>query len=463
MAAGSAGAAAAAAANPAANPAASLAALWGTGAWSGLLDLPAFEAALAAAGAASPPPALLLEALRYCRPQDVAVVIMGQDPYPLGAQGLCFSVQGGAPLPPSLRAIFECLARAGLRASPEERGPAGDLRPWAAQGVLLLNATLTFAGTGAALRRAHAAAWRPFVRALLTRLCAARAADAAAGRPLHFLLWGREARAFGALAHGHGHLVHEWTHPSPLADRRLAGPEQFVACPHFGAVNAALAASGRAAICWDNAAPVTAFSDGACTGNGRRDARASFAAVLQGGQFGEGAVVRGELRPCSYADADGLPAPGRDFVPPSNNRGELMGLIYCFLALLRGRACGPVEVVTDSEISRRTLAEWLPARLERGTERALQNYDLVAIAWDLLCRLRLQAAVVLTHVRSHQRLAPDAPARARVLHDGNDLADRHASAVLHIRPTYAVSVLGSAPPALADLAAEGGAQLDVGP
>ena len=109
-----------------------------------------------------------------------------------------------------------------------------------------------------------------------------------------------------------------------------------------------------------------------------------------------------------------------------------MGIIYCLLGLLRGRALGRVEIISDSEISVKTLLEWLPNRLKKGTERELENFDLVSIAWTLLGRLRSQASVVvLTHTRSHQKAPPaDAPSRERFVHRGNKMADQHADAAL---------------------------------
>lgn len=209
----------------------------------------------------------------------------------------------------------------------------------------------------------------------------------------------------------------------------------------------------------DGPAPVFAFTDGSCPLNGKPGARASFAALVTGGQFGA-AVIRGEVCPTEYAFVDeDDPERGvhetQTLVAPSNNRGELLGIIFAFLALLRGRAVGRVELASDSEISVRTLLEWLPARLKKGTERELKNFDLVWIAWRLLGCLRKQAAnVVLTHVRSHQKPPPTtAPSRERFLWKGNDMADKHAAAALGEKATFAVEVL-DAPAALRELATQ---------
>jgi ribonuclease HI len=218
-------------------------------------------------------------------------------------------------------------------------------------------------------------------------------------------------------------------------------------------------AAGHRQAAGGNLAPAFAFTDGSCPLNGRPGARASFAALVTGGQFGAAAIVRGEVRPTEYAFVDeGDPERGiratQAPATPSNNRGELLGIVYAFLALLLGRAVGRVEVISDSEISVNTLLNWLPARLKKGTERELKNYDLVMIAWRLLDLLRAQATeVVLTHTRSHQKAPPaSAPSRERFIHRGNAMADEHAALALKGgAPDYLVEVL-DAPAVLRALA-----------
>ena len=95
-----------------------------------------------------PPQDDVLNALASCAPSEVRAVILGQDPYhgPGQAMGLSFSVPAGEKLPPSLRNIYKEMASDLGCGMPK----TGDLTPWANQGVLLLNTTLTV--------REHAAA-----------------------------------------------------------------------------------------------------------------------------------------------------------------------------------------------------------------------------------------------------------------------------------------------------------------
>ena len=218
----------------------------------------------------APPPALIFEALRYGGPEDFRVVIIGQDPYPAQgqAQGLCFSVPSGIALPESLKRIYGCLDRAGLRrehsTNGEGFGPSiisGDLRPWAVQGVLMLNSALT---TVVGERRAHADQWKPFVHDFLRRFCEYKSGAC------HFLLWGGDARAFAPVARKNGHVVLEWSHPSPLADNKLPEASRFAMCPHFELVNAALVEASLRPITWDNLPPSSPSATAAVGRTGSR-------------------------------------------------------------------------------------------------------------------------------------------------------------------------------------------------
>jgi uracil-DNA glycosylase len=194
---------------------------------SGFLD-----ARLAADARVFPPEPL--RALRLTALSDVQVVILGQDPYHgLGqAEGLAFSVQTGVKLPPSLRNLFkERLNDLGLQPP-----MSGSLLPWAAQGVLLLNTTLTVeeGRAGSHAKRG----WEKLTDSLIQAVAERR-------QPCVFLLWGAHAQAKSAMirhAAGGPCLVLEANHPSPLS--ALRGPVPFMGCGHFSATQAWLADHG---------------------------------------------------------------------------------------------------------------------------------------------------------------------------------------------------------------------------
>ena len=189
-----------------------------------------------------PPRGMRLAALALTPLGSVRCVILGQDPYhgPGQAHGLAFSVQAGVKVPPSLVNIYKELeADCGL-----PRASTGDLTPWARQGVLLLNNTLTVEGGQAG---SHAGrGWDA-----ITDACIAAVAEREA--PTVFILWGSHAKkkasrvpALGRALSGSGHhLVLTSAHPSPLS--AYTG---FFGSRPFSQTNAFLEEHGRGAIDW---------------------------------------------------------------------------------------------------------------------------------------------------------------------------------------------------------------------
>ncbi len=180
-----------------------------------------------------PPGGLIFNAFALTPVDAVKVVVIGQDPYhgPGQAMGLSFSVPDGKPAPPSLRNIFrEIEDDLGIRMSGRP-----DLAPWARQGVLLLNASLT---VEAGLANSHSRiGWQEFTDAVIRYLSDHR-------EGLVFLLWGGYARSKKALIDTTRHHVLEAAHPSPLAGGAFFG------CRHFSKTNEILIREGKTPINW---------------------------------------------------------------------------------------------------------------------------------------------------------------------------------------------------------------------
>ncbi len=182
-------------------------------------------------------------ALDATPPQAVRAVILGQDPYhgPGQAHGLCFSVQPGVRVPPSLVNIYkEMSSDLGIA-----RAAHGHLGHWADQGVLLLNNCLTVEAGLAASHQGKG--WEKFTDAVV----AAVAADPA---PKVFILWGNHAQkkaanVAGLKERGPGagspHLVLRAPHPSPLSAHN-----GFFGSRPFSQTNDFLVAHGRGTIDW---------------------------------------------------------------------------------------------------------------------------------------------------------------------------------------------------------------------
>ena len=187
--------------------------------------LRAFLQARLDAGATIFPPRPL-RALELTPPEDVRVVILGQDPYHGRgqAEGLAFSVAPGVALPPSLRNIFKELQRDLGTPAPAWPQPGGSLVQWARNGVLLLNTTLTVEEGRPA---SHAGqGWELLTDAVIRHV-------AQGPRPVVFMLWGSHAQGKRAvIPQDRGHLVLCANHPSPLS--ALRPPVPFIGCGHFG-------------------------------------------------------------------------------------------------------------------------------------------------------------------------------------------------------------------------------------
>jgi uracil-DNA glycosylase len=173
-------------------------------------------------------------ALDLTPPEQVRVVILGQDPYhgPGQAHGLCFSVPPDVKPPPSLVNIFKELASdLGIKPAPH-----GFLENWAKQGVLLLNSVLTVEMGQAASHRDRG--WERFTDAIIQEI-------AENAQPVVFMLWGSYAQKKAAFVDPSRHLVLKAPHPSPLSAH-----SGFFGCRHFSKANAFLESRGLEPVDW---------------------------------------------------------------------------------------------------------------------------------------------------------------------------------------------------------------------
>ena len=183
-----------------------------------------------------PPENEVFNAFKQTPYDQVKVVLTGQDPYHGEGQahGLCFSVQKGVPLPPSLKNIYKEMEQ-DIGIPPANHGC---LLNWSKQGVLMLNATLT-------VRRGepkshYGKGWELFTDGVIRKLCQRK-------EPLVFILWGKSAKEkceniLNTMDHPHAILTS--AHPSPYS------AANFFGCRHFSKTNELLQKWEKSPINW---------------------------------------------------------------------------------------------------------------------------------------------------------------------------------------------------------------------
>lgn len=182
-----------------------------------------------------PPGSQIFRAFDLTPFDKTRVVILGQDPYHGAGQahGLCFSVNKGVPIPPSLQNIFRELQDD----IPGVSVPGhGDLSAWAEQGVLLLNATLTVEQNKAGSHQNRG--WEQFTDEVIRVISANR-------QHTVFMLWGKFAQSKAPLIDEQKHLVLKAAHPSPFSANN-----GFFGCRHFSRAKQYLAAHHLSPINW---------------------------------------------------------------------------------------------------------------------------------------------------------------------------------------------------------------------
>lgn len=176
----------------------------------------------------------IFRALEACPYEKVKVVILGQDPYHGKGQahGLCFSVQKGVKIPPSLVNIYKEL-QSDVGVTPPEHG---HLIEWAQEGVLLLNNVLTVEDGKAGSH--HGKGWEQFTDRIVEILNEKK-------ENLVFILWGSPAQKKAAKVDSSRHCLIKSVHPSPLSSYR-----GFFGSKPFSKTNDYLKSRGLAPINW---------------------------------------------------------------------------------------------------------------------------------------------------------------------------------------------------------------------
>jgi uracil-DNA glycosylase len=178
----------------------------------------------------------IFRAFELCPFDEVKVVILGQDPYhgPKQANGLCFSVGDGIPLPPSLQNIYkEIQSDIGIK-MPE----TGNLDNWSRQGMLLLNATLTVQANKPGSHQHQG--WEEFTDAVIKEVSEKK-------EHIVFILWGKYAQEKGKIIDPQKHFILKAPHPSPFSAH-----SGFFGSKPFSKTNDYLKSIGEKPIDWSS-------------------------------------------------------------------------------------------------------------------------------------------------------------------------------------------------------------------
>lgn len=355
--------------------------------WLELLDVPEVDQILAALYGQSHTPGKdnIFRFARVTPLEKIKVVIVGQDPYPRAgdADGLAFSCLTG--IPPSLTNVFKCLyASKQIKHMPTD----GNLEYWAAQGVLLLNRSLT---TTVGKSNTHVDLWYDYTTELVKKISELR--------PMIFMLWGNNAKELSEHINP-SCTIYEWTHPSPLAQSR----QSFIKCPHFIDANKLLKRLGHTPIDWNleparseieiefgaDSTTQVVFTDGSCFPNQLCPAAiGGYAASFALGTLAD-TVLYGNIQNRPHF--------------ASNQRAEGIAMLRVMEYLKEH--IGEWEkciIVSDSEFWIKMFESYMPSWAANDKFDEKKNPDLTKKMWALYSELteELNKTIQFRHMKSH--------------------------------------------------------------
>lgn len=389
----------------------------------------------------TPKSELIFDAFVQTQPENVRVILIGQDPYPKleHASGLAFSVANGS-MPGSLHNISKALVNCGYPALTN-----GDISGWAVQGVLMLNSRLTcpFDKTKAANHKV----WHNFIILIMQYILTINP-------NVLFIAWGKDAQDIIKSLVIPNSNIFAWRHPSPMANTNHNLIDHFPKCPHFKQINdRLLELNAGPAICWsvyvslatvvaekqannyslitnriaqltnNNISYQIAYTDGACSGLGTDNCIVSWA-------FAIGDEAYNGLVPISVIESNNTPL--KTIILPTNQRGELMAIMKLLEYTIESNISNNTTLIliTDSEYGKKTYTEYYADWLKHPTKMATKlNLDIITPTQNIIDKLRAERdiAVEFFHIRGHQ---PEPEDKYKFIWFGNDKVDALAKSKL---------------------------------
>jgi len=353
----------------------------------------------------------------------VKVVLIGQDPYPHSdACGLSFSIPREKPkMPGSLQNIMICLRKSGLiREIPVGAG-CGDLTNWAKQGVLLLNRALTTTDESDPHKF-----WFEYTNGLIKYL--SDNAMQLLGHELIFILLGKDAGELEKFIDADTHHIITGVHPSNMAQTRLEEQDKFINWQGFKLVNQVLEKEMQLTpINWNLNEDIKVFTDGSCSGNGKT---AEKAHAQYGIYFSHGYITGkyyGRVAPYTLDRATMKCT--EEMIAPSNNRGEMLGIIWTLRIIAEHGFIANTTIVTDSGYCKDIMEDggYLDNWINKNIVEEKKNPDLMWILYDYREKVKKLGKLTIVHVKSHQSLKGiDITSEEYENIVGNEIADQLA-------------------------------------
>jgi ribonuclease HI len=170
------------------------------------------------------------------------------------------------------------------------------------------------------------------------------------------------------------------------------------------------------------------FTDGGCINNGKKNAKAAFAVYMNN------IIIRGYVIPNEYILQcnNNISLKCNDiFIPPSNNRGELLAIIYAFIEIITNNTINEeITLYSDSIICVKTINEWYTNRLNNGTLNRFKNLDLINIMMNLYDIIKKNNNISIVHIRGHQKVTKVNNNEEIKLINGNNIVDLYVSDLL---------------------------------
>jgi uracil-DNA glycosylase len=326
-------------------------------------------------------------------------VFIGQDPYHTESHAHGFSFSGQqANLPSSLNVIYACLIKSGLL---KEKPKTGDLTGWAAQGALLLNASLTVEYNRPG---SHTDLWRPYTEELIKMI-------SSVCPKLIFLLWGNEAQKLAVFIDEKKHEIKRFYHPN--AHGRSWSSE----CTHFKEISEI-----DKQFDWDPTAKIIrVYTDGSTEPNKScPESVSGYACLFSDGPPGlKNLYILGNVKP--------------DPIYNTNIRAEGKALISALekIVPLDPKDRPLLHIVTDCDFWINCIYEWIPAWKAKKEDFYKKKNPDILIRLDELYEYLYKTGtqIAITHIPSHGKQGWDRdPSQVRKMSFYyNQLVDQAAS------------------------------------